>query len=239
MGSKGPDKKGNKPQAQADPPSLSQQAFDPVIRSDVPFPVPELYFKVFESEVDEPEGKIRRDVGKLYERWEKKHGRRWPENGMNTEDLVWLAEEAYKPNLSLDERGNVPVQKASLGAARARLVPAEEERYPGEFLDEPANDTPAPSTSTGKAPGRRSGTGKPGASGSKAPSKPRALSNYEATMAGGTWVTDEFESADYEAGNLETLWGMNLWDYESRPLMMPDRPPDEAAVSASYLCSRL
>lgn len=33
---------------------------------------------------------------KLYERWEQKYGRKWPENGLNTEDLVWLYNEAYQ-----------------------------------------------------------------------------------------------------------------------------------------------
>lgn len=56
------------------------------------------------------------------------------------------------------------------------------------------------------------------------------MSNYEATLAGGNWITDEFESVDYEAGNLESLFNMHLWDYESKPTLMPDGPPDEAQV---------
>ena len=82
-----------------------------------PFPAPELFFKVYESEADEPEAKIRRDVNKLYEKWMKEHGRRWPDRGMNTEDLVWLAEEAYKPpgtsaaEVPIKARGFVPVEK--------------------------------------------------------------------------------------------------------------------------------
>lgn len=34
----------------------------------------------------------------------------------------------------------------------------------------------------------------------------------QADMAEGMWVTDEFESEDYERGNLEKAWGMYLWD---------------------------
>jgi hypothetical protein len=41
-----------------------------------PFPDPSLYFKVFDSEADEPDAKYRQDVLKLYERWEQKHGRK-------------------------------------------------------------------------------------------------------------------------------------------------------------------
>jgi hypothetical protein len=63
---------------------------------DTPFPAPELYFRVYESEEDEPDSKYRRDVYKLYDKWLKEHGRRWPEEGINTEDLVWLYNEAYK-----------------------------------------------------------------------------------------------------------------------------------------------
>jgi hypothetical protein len=41
-----------------------------------PFPDPSLYFRVFDSEADEPDAKYRKDVLKLYERWEKKYGRK-------------------------------------------------------------------------------------------------------------------------------------------------------------------
>lgn len=34
----------------------------------------------------------------------------------------------------------------------------------------------------------------------------------QADMAEGMWVTDEFESEAYEMGNMESLWGMYLWD---------------------------
>ncbi len=222
MSGKGKDKKKPDKGQDADPDEqpLSAAAYSANIKSDTPFPVPELYFKVFESEIDEPEAKIRRDVNKLYDRWMEQYGRRWPENGMNTDDLVWLAEEAYKPRL-VDERGR-PYPQPSIGSIRAMLKPVEKEAYPGEFLEEPPDDTPGaqPAAGTGKKKKK------------KGPAK--NLSNYEATLAGGTWVTDEFESADYEAGNLETLWGMPLWDYESKPLMMPDGPPDEAQVSIQH-----
>lgn len=205
---------------------VSKQAYSQVVRDDTPFPVPDIYFKVYDSELDEPEAKIRRDVGKLYERWQKKYGRRWPENGMNTEDLVWLAEEAYKPEIPLDERGTRKVQLPSGPPSAKALgkVPVEKENFPGEFLTEPGDDgAPSAASSSGAAPKG------PAAAAAKAKKK-AAMSNYEATAAGGNWVTDEFESVDYEAGNLETLWGMHLFDYEGKPTMMPDGPPDEAQV---------
>ncbi len=127
-----------------------------------PFPAPELYFKVYESEQDEPEGKIRRDVNMLYEKWMREHGRRWPDRGMNTEDLVWLAEEAYKPKSESGKR--LPSAK-ELG-----MVPVEKEEYEGEFITEPGEEG-------GKAGGKK-GKGK----GTK-----HSLSNYEATKAGGVW----------------------------------------------------
>lgn len=214
--------KGAKPEGEEPPALASQLAYgaDRVVRDDTQFPVPELYFKVFDSEVDEPEGKIRRDVGKLYERWQKKYGRRWPENGMNTEDLVWLAEEAYK----------LPGASSQHTSAKALgLVPLEKDEYPGEFITEPADDHDA----EGPAAGAGAKGAKP-VGGKK--TKPN-ISNYEATAAGGNWVTDEFESMDYEAGNMETLWGMYLWDREGKPTMMPDGPPDEAKVRKGASCA--
>jgi hypothetical protein len=222
-GSAGSDKGGGEP-------LLSADAYpNRVVEHVSSFPEPSIYFKVtcigllrgwtsswdrhssgnlsaqvYESEIDEPEAKIRRDVGKLYERWQEKYGRRWPENGMNTEDLVWLAEEAYKPQ--------IPGGSASGGNAAQKLVPIEKEAYPGEFVSEPGGDDDA-------------------ADGKKKKKKKRvAMSNYEATVAGGNWVTDEFESVDYEAGNLEQMWDMYLWDREGKPLMMPEGGPNEAAV---------
>ena len=166
-----------------------------------PFPAPELFFKVYESEADEPEGKIRRDVNKLYEKWMKEHGRRWPDRGMNTEDLVWLAEEAYKPA----GKGSAP--------SSARIVPVEKEEYEGEFITEEGEE--------GVLPG-----------GKRKPAKPR-VSNFEATKAGGVWVTDEFESDEYIAGNLENMWNTYLWDRDGNPTIMPEGPPDEAAGEES------
>lgn len=34
----------------------------------------------------------------------------------------------------------------------------------------------------------------------------------QAEVAEGMWVTDEFESEAYEMGNLESVYGMYLWD---------------------------
>jgi hypothetical protein len=95
-----------------------------VVRDDTPFPDPQLYFKVFDSERDEPDSKYREDVFKLYERWEKKYGRKWPENGMNTEDLVWLYNEAYK-----DEEDQ---QKQQQGTAKVKTYPREQQDYEGQ-----------------------------------------------------------------------------------------------------------
>jgi hypothetical protein len=88
----------------------------PLPRPAVPqFPNPDLYFKVFDSERDEPETKYREDVNKLYARWEEKYGRKWPENGLNTEDIVWLYEEAYK-----DEKEAAEKMIATDGGRRPR-----------------------------------------------------------------------------------------------------------------------
>ena len=172
-----------------------------------PVPAPELFFKVYESEADEPEAKIRRDVNKLYEKWMKEHGRRWPDRGMNTEDLVWLAEEAYKPpGTSAAEAARPPIRDRG-------FVPVEKEEYEGEFITEPGEDGVT-------------------AGGKRKAAKPR-VSNYEATKAGGVWVTDEFESDEYIAGNLENMWNTYLWDRDGNPTIMPEGPPDEAAGEES------
>jgi hypothetical protein len=92
---------------------------------DTPFPDPSLYFKVFDSERDEPDTKYREDVIKLYERWEKKYGRKWPENGLNTEDLVWLYNEAYQ-----DER--VKAANARAAADMPKTYPREKQDYEGQ-----------------------------------------------------------------------------------------------------------
>jgi hypothetical protein len=92
---------------------------------DTPFPDPSLYFKVFDSERDEPDTKYREDVIKLYERWEKKYGRKWPENGLNTEDLVWLYNEAYQ-----DER--VKAANAAAAADMPKTYPKEKQDYEGQ-----------------------------------------------------------------------------------------------------------
>ena len=277
-------KDGKKPVVE-DP--MAELRDDPtVIKDDTPFPDPDLYFKVYESEENEPGSKTNKDVYKLYEMWQQKYGRRWPENGLNTEDIVWLAEEAYKPSQVLgqdidpndDLWSNRPVNPAKYG-----LHTAEQQRYENEFISEAYDEVDvagssgagaagkggdkatAGSSSAGAAgkggdkatagsagtsggaaaAGKQVAGGKPGkGAASKADSKgagdaaasaaqtgqvnPKHLSNYEATAAGATWVTDEFESEDYEAGNLEQLWGTYLWDEEGSPLLMPKGPPDEA-----------
>lgn len=93
-----------------------------VVVDNTPFPNPDLYFKVFDSERDEPDTKYREDVFKLYERWEKKYGRKWPENGLNTEDLVWLYNEAYK-----DEEG-----EQQQGKLMPKTYPKEKQDYDGQ-----------------------------------------------------------------------------------------------------------
>ncbi len=120
-----------------------------IVRDDTPFPDPNLYFVVFDSEKDEPDSKYRQDVFKLYERWEKKHGRKWPENGLNTEDMVWLYEEAYKDEQQKDHGpvgevigrvdGSGPGAAGSSGGRGGkrrfpRTVPKEKETYEGEFI---------------------------------------------------------------------------------------------------------
>ncbi|PNW82944.1 hypothetical protein CHLRE_06g300550v5 [Chlamydomonas reinhardtii] len=181
-----------------------------VIRDEAQFPEPSLYFKVFESEAGEPEAKIRADVNKLYDRWIEKYGRRWPEDGINTEDMVWLAEEANK-------------RKRAKPRPRG-TVAAEKTEYEDEFMPDPTVGAPVSAADAAKAARRakKDRKKKKAAGGAEQPAGPRT--NYEKTVAGGKWVTDEFESADYEAGNLEKLWDMYLWDREGKPTMMPDTP---------------
>lgn len=94
---------------------------------DTPFPDPSLYFKVFDSERDEPDAKYREDVIKLYERWEQKYGRKWPENGLNTEDLVWLYNEAYQ-----DERRLEAAHAKAAGGGGPKTYPREKQDYEGQ-----------------------------------------------------------------------------------------------------------
>ncbi|KAG2495216.1 hypothetical protein HYH03_006822 [Edaphochlamys debaryana] len=192
-----------------------------VIRDEAEFPEPSLYFKVYESEADEPEAKIRADVNKLYDRWIEKYGRRWPEDGINTEDMVWLAEEGKKKRLRY--------------ARRPAGVVAEKTEYEDEFIREDDGSAgPSAAGDAAKAPSKTSASGagkkkskkrQAAEAAAAAAEAARPKTNYEKTVAGGKWVTDEFESADYEAGNLELLWDMYLWDKEGKPTMMPDGPP--------------
>ncbi|PNH03067.1 hypothetical protein TSOC_010902 [Tetrabaena socialis] len=189
---------------------MSKQPDDPLrqspstIRDDAEFPEPSLYFRVFESEEGEPDSKVRGDVNKLYDRWIEKYGRRWPEDGLNTEDMVWLAE----------------VNRPKRGRPAPPGVPGEEADREDEFIPESGDvgdASPADPAAAGGAP-----SSKPGPPGSGAARRP--LTDLDKTVAGGVWVTDEFESAEYEAGNLEKLWDMYLWDAEGKPTMMPDYP---------------
>jgi hypothetical protein len=202
-------------------PEDRQQPID--VKDDTPFPVPELYFKVFDSEKDEPDSVVRQDVLKLYERWEKKYGRKWPENGLNTEDLVWLEQEAYnedKAAAAAGLRGNGSGGKGGAGGARSskrKTVPVERVDYEGQFLDA-TEDVVERAVA-------------------KLPADPKAraaaIQRAKEEVADAAWVTDEFESEDYEAGNLELLHNQYLWDREGKPTLMPDGPPDEAKGEGS------
>lgn len=204
-----------------------------IIDDKTQFPDPSLYFKIYDSEKDEPETKIRADVNKLYDRWMEKYGRRWPEDGLNTEDMVWLAEEAYKPksqqSASLDAArvasgASAGPSSASAAAGssrpsgrRTRKASGRVELEKTEFEDEFIPNTEDEFAAVAKAEGKAAPASK----------DIQRLSNYEATLAGGKWVTDEFESQDYEAGNLEQMWNMYLWDKEGKPTLMPSGPPKE------------
>eukprot|EP00882_Tetradesmus_deserticola_P024695 GHRQ01027004.1.p1 GENE.GHRQ01027004.1~~GHRQ01027004.1.p1 ORF type:complete len:170 (+),score=67.02 GHRQ01027004.1:156-665(+) len=160
---------------------------DPTVVVDTtPFPDPDLYFKVFDSERDEPDTKYREDVFKLYERWEKKYGRKWPENGLNTEDLVWLYNEAYK-----DEEG-----EQQGGKAMPKTYPIEQQDYEGQFMT--ATEDVADAALASLPKDRRA--------------RAAAVAKAKAEVEEGVWVTDEFESEAYEMGNMEAVTGMYLWD---------------------------
>jgi hypothetical protein len=180
-----------------------------VISDKTPFPPPDLYFKVFDSEKDEPESKYREDVFKLYERWEKKYGRKWPENGLNTEDLVWLYEEAYKDEAH--EQAGYGGKRKGKKSKPPKVVPAEKELYDGEFItgsEEAAADALASLPADPEA-------------------RQKAIADAKEEVAEAAWVTDEFESEDYERGNLELLHDEYLWDREGKPTLMPAEPPKE------------
>lgn len=157
------------------------------------FPDADLYFKVYSSEEQEPESRYRKDVIKLYDRWQKKYGRRWPENGLNTEDLVWLNEGS----------GNADDGNAADGGQAAAQAAASPEQplYPGEMMEAPLEGELNAAGVTGK--------------------------DREEMLKNGSWVTDEFESEEYEKGNMELLHGLYLWDREGNPTIMPAEPPKE------------
>ncbi|KAF6253126.1 hypothetical protein COO60DRAFT_1703964 [Scenedesmus sp. NREL 46B-D3] len=172
-----------------------------VVVDNTPFPDPNLYFKVFDSERDEPDTKYREDVFKLYERWEKKYGRKWPENGLNTEDLVWLYNEAYK-----DEEG-----EQQGGKAMPKTYPKEKQDYEGQFMT--ASEDAADAALASLPKDRRA--------------RAAAITKAKEEVEDGVWVTDEFESEAYEMGNMEAVTGMYLWDKEGKPTIMPEGPPRE------------
>lgn len=160
-----------------------------VIEDDAPFPVPELYFTVFDSEKDEPESKINQEVNQLYQHWFEKYGRPWPENGLGTEDLVWLHEHAYNEEVEAQRR------------VYARLHPVEEFEFPNQFM----SDTDVEFEKEVQARGEEH---------RREVWEERLKEKMEAE-----WVTDEFESEQYEKGNLEQLYGMYLWDDAGDPLL--------------------
>lgn len=180
-----------------------------VIRDDTPFPDPKLYFRVYDSEKDEPDSKYREDVLKLYERWEKKHGRKWPENGLNTEDMVWLYEEAYKDEQKAQEAPYLG--KGQRFKDGRRTVPKEKPLYPGEFITDTED---AALEALGELP-------------DDPQARAKAIADAKRKVADAAWVTDEFESEDYEKGNLELLHDAYLWDREGKPTYMPSEAPKE------------
>lgn len=217
------------------PPNVDQD--DPrVIVDKTPFPNPDLYFKVFDSERDEPETKYREDVNKLYERWLKKYGRKWPDNGLNTEDLVWLYEEAYKDEAKEQEDAAAAAAAGDAGGGTAaagpsgrrggrkgrpsgkaqvlkmpRIVNREREDIPGELMESSEEALEAARKSLPKDPKARTA----------------AIQRAKREVEDATWVTDEFESSEYERGNLEAVHDMYLWDREGKPTIMPEDPPKE------------
>lgn len=181
-----------------------------VIKDDTQFPDPQLYFQVFDSEKDEPESKYRSDVFKLYERWQKKYGRRWPENGMNTEDLVWLYEEAYK-----DEANALYGNGEGSGngdGSQLHKVNNEQELFPGEFITDTDEIVEEEAKKLSKlAPVQ----------------KKDVILRAKEELENANWVTDEFESEEYEMGNLEQLYDTYLWDADGNPTIMPSDAPAE------------
>jgi len=216
-----------------------------VVEDDTPFPAPDLYFRVYDSEEDEPDAKYRKDVYKLYDKWLKENGRRWPENGINTEDLVWLYEEAYaeeRARAAPREAADKPGGSSSLGAGarggagggggkkqrgpgaasdrrgpRKGLVPNERATAHGPLLSpDPEAELEAVSASLPSDPAERAAAIAAAAAAAEAQRDARA----ERTGGGGgrKHAAEEGHHSDqYERGNLETLYGRYLWDAEGRP----------------------
>jgi hypothetical protein len=218
------------------PPVRRPRAYagDPtVVEDDTPFPPPDLYFRVYESEEDEPDAKYRRDVYKLYDKWLKEHGRRWPENGINTEDLVWLYEEAYKEERERAGPEAAPGEAAVAGAAASSSASKkargkasssstkkpkkpsyvrEEPSIPaGEFLTDTEDAAAALDEALPQDPAERAKV--------VAAAKQRRL---EARDRGQRLraAQEGHGSEQYERGNLELLYNRYLWDAEGRPLYL-------------------
>ncbi|KIZ02885.1 hypothetical protein MNEG_5070 [Monoraphidium neglectum] len=220
-----------------------------VVVDNTPFPDPKLYFKVFDSERDEPETKYREDVNKLYDRvkrawhifdcmgsngvpalawplegakWLKKHGRKWPDNGLNTEDLVWLYEEAYKDEAAQEEAAERAVpggpggrrggrgRRGQVALEVPRIVNQEREDIPGELMESSGEALEAAVEGLPADPKARAA----------------AVARAKREVENATWVTDEFESSEYERGNLEAVHDMYLWDREGKTTIMPEGAGD-------------
>jgi hypothetical protein len=161
-------------------------------------------------------------VNKLYDRWLKKHGRKWPDNGLNTEDIVWLYEEAYKDEEdatvaaaaaasgraggSGGKPGSRKLAGQSAGGKAARRVNREREDIPGELMESSDEALEAARKGLPKDPKARAA----------------AIEQAKREYAAATWVTDEFESSDYERGNLEAAQDLYLWDREGKTIAMPE-----------------
>lgn len=172
-------------------------------------------------------------------RWLKKHGRKWPDNGLNTEDLVWLYEEAYKDEAADQEAaaaaaagdGAASSSAASSGRPRGkntaggrlpkppRVVNREREDIPGELMESSEEALEAAVAGLPK----------------DAKARAAAVARAKREVENATWVTDEFESSDYERGNLEAVHDMYLWDREGKTTIMPDGEGVGAWGGGSYM----
>jgi hypothetical protein len=238
------------PDANAPPPAAVRRprAYDgdpEQVVDDTPFPAPELYFRVYESEEDEPDSKYRRDVYKLYDKWLKEHGRRWPEEGINTEDLVWLYNEAYREERERGRpadggllggkgggKGGQDGQKKrrSSGKRQHRLVPNEVPTLPGGGRGDVRTQPSAKQAAFDALEKTLPADPAERAAAVAAAKQARAA---EVEAQGGAknqgsskpfvkrHAADEgHQSEQFEKGNLELLYDRYLWDAEGRPLYL-------------------